>query len=56
MKLITIILSLLILTLSMKPCSDGNNAEDLHKDEISENHNHKNDSDDSCPVSCICDC
>ena len=56
MKLITFILSLLILTLSIQPCSDGNNAEDQHKYEISENHNHQNDSDDSCPITCICDC
>ncbi len=56
MKLITFILTLLILTLSIQPCSDGNNVEDQHKDEKSENHNHQNDSDDSCPVNCICDC
>ena len=40
----------------MKPCSDGNNAEDKHQDEISANHNHQNDSDDTCPVTCICNC
>ena len=56
MKFITIILSLLILALSIKPCSDGNNAEDQHQDEISANHNHQNDSDDSCPLTCICNC
>jgi|TARA_B110000093_G_scaffold169938_1_gene198383 hypothetical protein len=56
MKFITIILSLIILVLSIKPCSDGNNAEDLHKDEISAEHNHQNDSDDTCPITCICNC
>jgi hypothetical protein len=56
MKGITIILSLLILVLSIKPCSDGTNAEDQHQDEISANHNHQNDSDDSCPMTCICNC
>ena len=56
MKFITIILSLLILVFSIKPCSDGNNAEDKHQDEISANHNHQNDSDDTCPVTCICNC
>ena len=56
MKFVTIILSLIILILSIKPCSDGNNAEDLHKDEISAHHNHQNDSDDSCPITCICNC
>lgn len=56
MKGITIILSLIILVLSTKPCSDGNNAEDNHADEISLSHNHQEDSDDECPVTCICDC
>lgn len=56
MKGITIILSLIILVLSIKPCSDGNNAEDQHQDEISANHNHQNDSDDSCAFTCICNC
>jgi ABC-type Fe3+-citrate transport system substrate-binding protein len=50
MKFITIILSLLILVLSIKPCSDGNNTEDQQQDEISDNHNHQNDSDDTCPI------
>ena len=26
------------------------------KDDISVNHNHQEDSDDSCPVTCICNC
>ncbi|WP_092852086.1 DUF6660 family protein [Algibacter pectinivorans] len=56
MKYFTIILSLLILVLSITPCSDGNNSEDHHKDEISANHNHQEDSDDSCPITCICNC
>jgi len=55
-KFITIILSLIILLLSAKPCSDGQNIEDQHQDEISVNHNHQEDSDDSCPVTCICNC
>ncbi|WP_299103548.1 DUF6660 family protein [uncultured Winogradskyella sp.] len=56
MKFVTIILSLLILALSITPCSDGNNYEDQHQDEISANNNHQEDSDDSCPVTCVCDC
>jgi len=56
MKFITIILSLLILFLSMKPCSDGNNFEEQHKDEVSAEHNHKNDSDDMCSMNCACSC
>jgi hypothetical protein len=55
-KFVTIILSLIILLLSAKPCSDGQNLEDQHQDEISVNHNHQEDSDDSCPVTCICNC
>ncbi len=45
-----------MLVLSIKPCSDGNNAEDQHKDEITIEHNHQNDSDDSCPITCACNC
>lgn len=56
LKFTTIILSLLILLLSAKPCSDGKNLEDQHQDEISMNHNHQEDSDDSCPLTCICNC
>ena len=56
MKFITIILSLIILALSITPCSDGNNTEDKHQDEISAEHNHQNDSDDSCPITCACNC
>jgi hypothetical protein len=56
MKGVTIILSILILFLSLKPCSDGNNSEDEHTDEVSVNHNHQEDSDDSCAITCICSC
>ena len=56
MKFTTIILSLLILALSITPCSDGNNIEDNHQDEIRANHSHQNDSDDSCSIICACKC
>lgn len=56
MKEVTIILSLLILFLSLNLCSDGNIIEDQHSDQISINHNHQQDSDDSCPITCICNC
>ncbi len=56
MKGITFILSILMLSLSLKPCSDGNNSEDHATDEISINHDHQEDSDDSCPIMCICNC
>lgn len=47
---------MVFLVLSIKPCSDGTNAEDHQKDEISANHNHQEDSNDSCPATCICNC
>ena len=56
MRFITIILSLTILFLSTRPCSDGQNTKDQHQEEWSTYHNHQQDSDDSCPVTCICDC
>ena len=56
MKLVTFILSLIILSLSANPCSDGQNTEDKQQEDISINHNHQQDSDDSCPITCICNC
>ena len=56
MKNIAVILSILFIVLSVKPCSDGNNQQDLNQDEISADHNHHQDNDDSCPVTCLCDC
>lgn len=56
MKFLTLILSFTILFLSLEPCSDGQNIEDQHQDEISVNHNHQDDSGDSCPATCICSC
>ncbi|WP_411768502.1 DUF6660 family protein [Winogradskyella sp. A3E31] len=56
MKFVTVILSFIILLLSAKPCSDVQNREDQYQDDISVNHNHQEDSDDSCPVTCICNC
>ncbi len=56
MKGLAFIISILILFLSLKPCSDGNNTEDKLADEISDNHNHQDDSDDSCTLICICSC
>lgn len=55
-KFLTVILSLTIFVLSAKPCSDGQNFEDQHEDKMSIEHNHQEDSDDSCPVTCICNC
>lgn len=56
MKVIAFIISIIILCLSVKPCSDGSNIEDasIHKNDTS--HNHQNDSDDSCSFTCSCSC
>ena len=56
MKSIAIILSVLFLFLCVKPCSDGANAEDQQQEEISVHHNHQEDSDDACPITCVCNC
>lgn len=56
MRFLSVILAITIFVLSAKPCSDGSNTEDQYQDEISVNHNHQEDSDDSCPVTCICSC
>lgn len=56
MKFISIILAFLIFALSAKPCSDGRNFEDQHDEALSVEHNHQEDSDDSCPITCICNC
>jgi hypothetical protein len=52
----SIILALIILLLSVIPCSDGQNLEDKNPEKISANHNHQEDSDDSCSTICICNC
>ncbi len=56
MNKLTFILALFMLLLSLKPCSDGFNAEHQDDAEISLNHNHQEDSDDSCPMTCVCSC
>ncbi|MEQ6125384.1 DUF6660 family protein [Pseudotenacibaculum sp. MALMAid0570] len=56
MKSLAILLSLIMLFLSLNPCSDGQNFEDQFQDEISVNHNHQDDSNDTCPATCICSC
>ena len=56
MKGTVAILSFLMLFLSLKPCSDRVSPEGKYIDEINVNHNHQKDNDDSCPVTCICNC
>ncbi|MUU77501.1 hypothetical protein GN138_03515 [Winogradskyella sp. HL2-2] len=56
MKFLAFILAITMLALSAMPCSDGQNLEDQQHEEISAEHNHQKDSDDSCPITCICNC
>ncbi|NNL15901.1 MAG: hypothetical protein HKO81_04585 [Flavobacteriaceae bacterium] len=56
MKFLSSILALTILALTTMSCSDGRNFEDQQHEEISAQHNHQDDSDDSCPMTCICNC
>ncbi|WP_430408388.1 DUF6660 family protein [Kordia sp.] len=56
MKSISFILGFLILALALKPCSDGFNSEHENDSEISMEHNHQNDHDDSCAMLCSCNC
>ena len=56
MNKLTFILAFFMLLLSLKPCSDGFNEEHQEDNEISANHNHQEDTDDSCPMTCVCSC
>ncbi|WP_046759184.1 DUF6660 family protein [Kordia jejudonensis] len=56
MKSISFILGFLILALALKPCADGYNAEHENDVEISMEHSHQNDHDDSCAMLCVCNC
>jgi len=56
MKFLSIILAFTMLTLTAKPCSDGQNFDDQQQQELSIDHNHQEDNDDSCPITCICNC
>ncbi|MDB4715394.1 hypothetical protein OAF23_04695, partial [Flavobacteriaceae bacterium] len=56
MKFLSFILAITIFSLSVQPCSDGQNFEGQHQEELIVDHNHQDDSDDSCPVTCICNC
>ena len=56
MKILAFLLAMSILALSTMPCSDGQNFEDQQHEDISVDHSHQEDSDDSCPITCICNC
>lgn len=57
MKTLTIIISFLMLSIILKPCSDGFNT-DHETLEIAdqEEHDHSKDHDDSCSSLCVCNC
>ncbi|SEK51422.1 hypothetical protein SAMN04487910_0701 [Aquimarina amphilecti] len=57
MRFLTATLSVFLLFMSIMPCSDSFNLE--HQDELSitdKQHDHSNDTDDSCASLCICAC
>lgn len=56
MKILAFIFALTLFFLSAKPCTEGHNFEDQNIEDISVNHNHQEDSDDSCRITCICNC
>ncbi|MCM5663708.1 DUF6660 family protein [Galbibacter mesophilus] len=56
MKNWAFIVSFLFLFLSTIPCSDGFDVEDKCGKEIGLNRDHQKDSDDACPITCICNC
>ncbi|MFC2109833.1 DUF6660 family protein [Bacteroidota bacterium] len=56
MKNIAILLSILMMTMSFTPCSDGHSEDHEEGIALEINHNHSQDSDDSCPVTCACTC
>ncbi|MEE9363462.1 MAG: hypothetical protein V3U92_12770 [Cellulophaga sp.] len=55
MKAITFLLSILMLTIALKPCSDSFNSEDVGFS-VDQEHDHSEDTDDSCPSLCVCSC
>lgn len=56
MKPIALIVSVVFLLMSFMPCSDGMNKEDSHEESKSAQHNHQEDEDDACPITCFCSC
>ena len=56
MKVIAIILALLLFSPPAVPCSDEHPAEDLCQNETGDHHNHQDENEDSCAMTCICSC
>ena len=55
MKYILLILSVLILTMALMPCSDGHTCDETAQ-EISLEHDHSEDEKDHCSPFCVCSC
>jgi len=55
MKYISLILSVLILTMAVMPCSDRHTC-DEESQEISLGHDHSEDEKDHCSPFCVCSC
>ena len=56
MKYIAFILSLLIFSMSVSPCSDWYTCDDNQTTELSPQHDHSQDTTDHCTPFCICSC
>ena len=56
MRFIAAILSFLILSLSVMPCSDAETCDEQDKTEQSTHHDHSEDEDDDCSPFCVCGC
>jgi len=56
MKTITVILAMLILGLSMLPCTDGHTCEEEAGTSFASNHDHSQDENDLCSPFCVCAC
>ena len=52
----TILLSILMLLLMLKPCPDGYNNDHQEGIAIELDHDHSSDTDDDCPTTCVCSC
>ena len=56
MKFVTIILSLFILALAIQPCADVKAENKTKQYQAKAIHEHENDCDHDCPITCVCNC
>lgn len=55
MKYIALLLSFIIFSLSVQPCSDGQTCEE-ENNALTQQHEHSQDEEDHCTPFCICNC